>query len=61
MSFGFKNRLCISKRSINEEQMAELGPELYEEVLRYKTQETNYFPQPIDLSMYREGYLNRAA
>ncbi len=37
----------------NGEKMAELTPDLYQELLRYKIQDENYFHQPIDLSTYR--------
>ena len=61
MSFGFKNRLCIRRSTVNSNKMTELSTELYEEILRYKTQETSYFSQPIDLSKYREEHFKKAA
>ena len=35
------------------EKMAELTPDLYQELLKYKIHDNNYFRQPIDLSNYR--------
>ena len=61
MSFAFQNRLCVFKKTIKYDKMEELGSDLYEEILRFQTQETNYFPQTIDLSMYREGHFKKAA
>ncbi len=61
MSFGFKNRLCINRETIRHDKMPELSSNLYTELLRYKTQEMNYFPQPIDLSNYRESLIKKAA
>lgn len=34
-------------------KMAELAPDLYKELLKYKTQESNYFRQTIDLSIHK--------
>ena len=61
MSFDFQNRLCVLKQTIKSDNMAELSSELYEEILIFQTQETYYFPQPIDLSRYREGHLKKVA
>jgi len=61
MSFAFQNRLCILKQTIKSDKMAELSSELYEEILRFQTQETYYFSQPIDLSSYREVHLKKLA
>ncbi|KGG10292.1 hypothetical protein EV11_1710 [Prochlorococcus sp. SS52] len=35
--------------------MAELTPELYQELIRYKTEDKSYFRQPIDLSSFRQN------
>ncbi len=61
MEFLFDNRLCKNRQSMNGEKMVELRNEIYEEILRYKTQETNYFPKPIDLMKYREDHVKQAA
>ena len=49
MSF-FKPRII---GSCDIEKMAELTPEVYQEVIRYKTEDKSYFRQPIDLSSFR--------
>ena len=41
--------------------MAELTLELYKELLEYKTQESNYLAQPIDLASYRYVFNQKAA
>ena len=61
MSFAFQNRLCVFKQTIKGDKMVELSSELYEEILRFQIQETNYFPEPIDLSIYREGQMKKVA
>ena len=39
----------------DSKKMTELTPDLYKELLRYKTQANHYYRQPIDLSNYRAG------
>ena len=61
MSFDFKNTIWIRRSRLESKKMAELRTDLYEEILRYTTQETSYFNQPIDLSSYRDEDFKTAA
>ncbi len=61
MPSAFSNRLCTNGEISQSNRMADLKPELYIEVLKYKTQENNYITQPIDLASYRYVFTQRAA
>ncbi len=61
MAYAFNRRVSFVNESLQNENMAELTPELYKELLRYSFQQNSYFTQPIDLSNYREGKYNKAA
>ncbi|WP_269623431.1 hypothetical protein [Prochlorococcus marinus] len=45
----------------DNKKMAELTSDLYKELLRYKTQDNNYFRQPIDLFNYKMKLNNTKA
>ncbi len=49
-------------RGCYSDKMAELTPDLYQELIKYKTEGKSYFRQPIDLSSYlEEDKLRKAA
>ncbi len=54
MSSTFNQRFCIGSMAMHNEQMTDLAPEIYKELIRYNSQETSYFSQPIDLYSYSQ-------
>ena len=61
MSSAFSNRLCTRKQFFQANGMVDITPELYKEVLKYKSQDNSYLTQPIDLASYRYAYKHKAA
>ena len=61
MSSAFSNRLCTRKELFQVNDMVDITPELYKEILKYKSQNNSYLTQPIDLASYRYAYKRKAA
>ena len=52
MTSDFNKGLCTGRENVQLNNMTNLTPQLYKEVLKYKGQESNYLMQTIDLASY---------